>query len=243
MKAQKSKNLKITIALLATIMLSMNFAFAIEKEEDSKNLISNNLANGNVTVSYASILDEAKTETGQTGSYDLAHFEFSKNMKLNGKHLNEGEYEVRLIDYHAGLALNFHSLSDKSSDDIQVMLDKSTGTNSELFSYTMIPIDYNKLLGEINWKGSHYSFSMEIALSNIIFSYLEREELENDADWLDYYQAAIYSYKYQIDLEDSYKWAKKALKLNENEYTMSLNKMYLEILNDNAQQLSSLQNE
>jgi hypothetical protein len=79
-------------------------------------------------------------------------------------------------------------------------------------------------------------------LSNTIFSYLEKEESENTSDWVDYYQAAIYAYKNNIDLEDSYKWAQKALKSDENEYTRNLNRMYLESFEENteAQQLSAL---
>ena len=104
-------------------------------------------------------------------------------------------------------------------------------------------MENDKLAGEFNWKDNQYTFSMEIALSNTIFSYLEQEEDLNTSDWVDYYQAAIYAYKNNIDLDDSYEWAQKALKTDKNEHTIKLNSMYISALGqeNEAQQLTALQ--
>ena len=127
--------------------------------------------------------------------------------------------------------------------DTQVALDERKGTYTEFINYSLQVIEDDKIAGEFNWKESTYTFSMEVSLSNALFSYLDKGERENTTEWIDYYQVAIYAYKNNIDIVESYELAQQALKQESNEYTQELNRMYLDALDqDNAQQLSALQN-
>lgn len=243
MNTRKFNKLRNAALIVASILLSASITLSSGQGSDKQNSISYNLDKGSVEISYLSIQDPNNSEMLTLDNVQAAYFDLSRNMTVNGTHINKGEYEVSLISYKNGLGFNFHSLDDKKRPDTQVALDAEKSTYSEFLDYSLRVIEADKIAGEFNWKESKYKFSMEIALSNTIFSYLEKEENENTSDWVDYYQAAIYAYKNDIDLETSYKWAQKALKSEENQYTMNLNTMYLEALDQNteAQQLSALQ--
>lgn len=243
MNTRKFNKLRNAALIVASILLSASITLSSGQGSDKQNSISYNLDKGSVEISYLSIQDPNNSEMLTLDNVQAAYFDLSRNMTVNGTHINKGEYEVSLISYKNGLGFNFHSLDDKKRPDTQVALDAEKSGYSEFLDYSLRVIEADKIAGEFNWKESKYKFSMEIALSNTIFSYLEKEENENTSDWVDYYQAAIYAYKNDIDLETSYKWAQKALKSEENQYTMNLNTMYLEALDQNteAQQLSALQ--
>ena len=235
------KALKNITLIAASILLITGSSFASVKEVSTNNSISYHLENGKIEIDYLSI--QSPSETADMTLLTPAIFDFSKNMTLNGKHINKGRYEVSPLIAEDGAAFVFHPLDDKYMADIRVDLEATHGHYSEWLSYSLETVEEDKLVGEFNWKDLHYTFSMEIALSNKIFSYLEKEEKDKTTDWLDYYQVAIYSYKNNINLESAFEWAQKALKKEQNEYTMDLNRRYIEALNkDNTtQQLSALQ--
>jgi hypothetical protein len=235
------KTLKNITLITASMLLILTSSLASDKEAMSNNSISYHLANGSVEIQYQSI--QGPSEVLDLEILRPAIFDFSKNMTVNGKHINKGQYEVRPLNVEDGVVFNFHPVNDKTLADTQVKLVAGEGQFSEWLNYSLAPVEDDKLLGEFNWKEAHYIFSMEIALSNTLFSYLEKEEEDHSSDWLDYYQVAIYSYKNNINLNSSYKWAQKALKKEQNEYTMDLNRKYIEALNkdNSAQQLSALQ--
>jgi len=243
MKATKMNTLKKVTLLIITILSSVSITLASGQGDKKQNSLSYNLEKGSIEISYVSIQDQNDAEMLTLSSVKPALFNLSKNMNVNGTHIKKGEYEVSLIEYKNGLGFNFHALNNKKRNDVQVALITEKDTYSEWLGYSLEVVEDDKIVGEFNWKENKYTFSMEIALSNTIFSYLEKEEKENTSDWEDYYQAAIYAYKNNIDIEDSYKWAQKALKSDENEYTRNLNRMYLESFEENteAQQLSALQ--
>jgi len=235
------KALKKISLIAASVLLFTGSSIASEKEAMSSNSISYHLENENIEIEYLSI--QGQSERTDLALLAPAIFDFSKNMTVNGKHINKGRYEVSPIIIEDGIAFIFHPMDDKYMTDIKVDLEANLGHYSKWLSYSLETVEEDKVLGEFNWKDLHYAFSMEIALSNTLFSYLEKEEKDKTTDWLDYYQAAIYSYKNNINLESAFEWAQKALKKERNEYTMDLNRRYIEALNkDNtAQQLSSLQ--
>lgn len=243
MKATKMNTLKKVTLMIIAILSSASITFASGQDE-KQNSLSYNLEKGSIEISYVSIQDQNDSEMLTLSMVKPAHFNLSRNMNVNGTHIKKGEYEVSLIEYKDGLGFNFHALNNKKRSDVQVALIAEKDAYSEWLGYSLEVVENDKIVGEFNWKENKYMFSMEIALSNTIFSYLEKEESENTSDWVDYYQAAIYAYKNNIDLEDSYKWAQKALKSDENEYTRNLNRMYLESFEENteAQQLSALRN-
>lgn len=242
MKAKRMNNLKRFTLIIVSVLLSASITFATGPNEAKQNSLSYNLAKGSVNISYLSIQDLNNDQMLTLSTVKPALFDLSKNMNVNGTHIMEGKYEVSLIEYKDGLGFNFHSLEDRKRGDVQVALITENDSYSEWLGYSLEVVEDDKIVGEFNWKEHKYKFSMEIALSNTIFSYLEKEELENTDDWVDYYQAAIYAYKNNIDLESSYEWAQKALRSESNEYTLNLNAMYLEALdqNNDAQQLSAL---
>lgn len=243
MKAKRMNNLKKAMLLMLSILISASFTFSNGQEAANENNISYNLDRGSVDINYISLQDPNKSDMLTLDNVQPAHFVFTKNMNVNGTHINDGEYEVSLIEFKDGLGFNFHSLDDKKRVDTQVALNRQKGKYSEWLNYSLRVVEDDKLAGEFNWKENKYTFSMEIALSNTIFSYLEKEEVDKTADWIDYYQAAIYAYKNDIDLTDSYVWAQKALKSDQNQHTINLNRMYVEALGQDteAQQLSALQ--
>jgi hypothetical protein len=243
MKTVKMNTLRKVTLIVIAILVSASITFASGQDEVKQNSLSYNLEKGSVEISYLSIQDPNESEMLTLSTIEPAHFELSKNMNVNGTHIEKGEYEVSLIEFENGLGFNFHSLDSRKRSDVQVALLAENDSYSEWLGYSLEVVEDDKIVGEFNWKDNKYTFSMEIALSNTIFSYLEKEENENTSDWVDYYQAAIYAYKNNIDLEESYKWAQKALRSDENEYTTRLNRMYLESFDGNtdAQQLSALQ--
>ena len=243
MKTIEMNNLRKVALVILSVIFIASYAIASGQGEMKKNTISYELSKGSVDIEYVSIQDQSETIMLTLETVEPANFVFSKNMNVNGTHLNKGEYEVSLIELEDGLGFNFHSLDDKKRSDVQVTLEGKKSSYSEWLDYSIRVIENDKLAGEFNWKNKQYTFSMEIALSNTIFSYLEKEEEENTSDWVDYYQAAIYAYKNNIDLNDSYQWAQKALKTDNNEHTQKLNSMYINALSqeNEAQQLSALQ--
>lgn len=243
MKTVKMNTLRKVTLIVIAVLVSASITFASGQDEVKQNSLSYNLEKGSVEISYLSIQDPNESEMLTLSTIEPANFELSKNMNVNGTHIEKGEYEVSLIEYENGLGFNFHSLDSRKRSDVQVALLAENDSYSEWLGYSLKVVEDDKIVGEFNWKDNKYTFSMEIALSNTIFSYLEKEENENTSDWVDYYQAAIYAYKNNIDLEESYKWAQKALRSDENEYTTRLNRMYLESFDGNtdAQQLSALQ--
>lgn len=226
---------------LATFIFSMSLLFvSAEGNKDSNtNTLSYDLGNAEVSIEY---LNESISDNKESiAELNPAIINLSKNMTVNGDHLNKGEYKVVLKESQSGLTLSFQSTAN-DDEALTVQLDSKMGEHSDFINYSLWIIENDKLQGEINYDGKDYTFTMEVSLSNKIFSYLEREELENSSDWLDYYQAGIYAYKNNIDLDKSYKYAEKALQAGQNEYTIELSLLYLEALgrDTEAQQLSAL---
>lgn len=243
MKTTRLNNFGNAILILMILIISAGTSLALEPLSNINNTISYNLEKGKVSISYLSIHNPNDQEDHlKLENVQAAYFDLSRNMKVNGTHINKGNYEVSLIELNDGLGFNFHSLDYKKQADIQVALIGESSDYNEFLNYSLKMIENDKIEGQINWKENKYTFSMEIALSNSIFYSLENKENEKTCCWMDYYQVALYAYKNQIDLEKSYEWAQKAMKLDQNEYTLSLNKMYIEKLNENAQQFTSLQN-
>lgn len=230
-----------TVAILLIAILFTSTKLLAGGNKNNENTLSYNLGKASVDIKYISMQDPNTSDQLTLRNIQAAHFEFSKNMNVNDVHIGRGEYEVSLIEFEGGLGFNFHVL-DVRKEDIQVALDEKKGQYNEWLNYTLQVVEDDKIAGEFNWKENTYTFSMEVSISNKVFSYLEREEQENTSEWIDYYQAAIYAYKNDIDLDHSFTWAKKALEANQNEHTLELNMLYLEALgrDDEAQQLSAL---
>jgi hypothetical protein len=220
---------KITFVLFVLLFASSNINASGNKKE-KENKLSYSLEWASVDINYISMHDPNTTNQLTLKNIKPAEFIFSKNMSVNTIHVRKGSYEVSLIEYKSGLGFNFHSTVNSKQKDIQVALNEKKGKYNEWLNYELEIVENDKIAGEFNWKGSNYAFSMEVSISNSIFSYLNKEEKENTTEWIDYYQAAIYSYKNNIDLENSYSWAEKALKTDQNEYTLKLNMLYLEAL-------------
>ena len=234
-----------TTRTLATVLMAFLFTSATllagGHKDSQENSLSINLTKGSVDIKYISSQDLSKTDRLSLKNVQAALFIFTRNMSVNDVHINRGEYEVSLIEFKDGLGFNFHSLKSKQ-EDIQVALNEKNGKYSEFLNYNLHVIEDDKIAGEFNWKESTYTFTMEVSLSNTIFSYLQKEEEEKTVEWIDYYQASIYSLKNDIDIANSYSWARKALTADQNEHTIKLNILYLEALgrDDEAQQLSAL---
>jgi hypothetical protein len=243
MKATRMNNFRKIALLILSVIFGAGVTLATGPSASIKNSISYSLDQGTVSISYLNIHNTNDQENDLSpDNVEPAIFELSRNMKVNGSHINKGDYEVSLIETANGLGFNFHSLDKRKQADIQVALTSEPGEYAEFLNYSLQVIENDKIAGQINWKENKYTFSMEIALSNAIFTSLERKENEKNYDWMDYYQAAIYAYKNKIDLEKSYEWAEKAMKLNQNQYTVNLSILYLESMGQNteAQQLSAL---
>lgn len=236
-----SKKFRTLATLLVAVLFASTNLLAGGNKDDNENTLSYKLERASVDIKYITMQDPNTTERLTLNNIQPAHFEFSKNMNVNDVHIRSGEYEVSLIEFKDGLGFNFHAL-DTKREDIKVALDTKKGKYNEWLNYTLHIVENDKIAGEFNWKESTYTFTMEVSISNNVFSYLQKEELENTTEWIDYYQAAIYAYKNNIDLNSSFSWAKKALSADQNEHTIKLNMLYLEALgrSTEAQQLSAL---
>lgn len=203
--------------------------------EAKSNLLSYDLGKAKVNIEFDNQSADVSTKI------QAAIFSFNKNMTINGTHINKGVYDVTLRESQLGTTLIFYS-NAKKEENVSLLLESIDAADSDYMNYSLEQIEEDKLKVEIAYKGVKYAFTMELALSNIIFSHLNKEEYENTSDWLDYYQAGIYAYKNNIDLEKSFKYAERALKEGQNEYTIELSLLYLEALGRNyeAQQLSAL---
>ena len=241
MRTLKSKTTRTLATLLIAILFSSTSLFAGGNKETKENTLSYELNKGSVDIKYISMQDPNSSDRLTLKNIQAAQFSFTRNMNVNNVHIASGEYEVSLIEFEDGLGFNFHALDNKK-EDVQIALDERQGVYSEWLNYDLQVVEDDKIAGKFNWKESTYTFTMEVSISNSVFTYLQKEELENTVEWIDYYQAAIYAYKNNIDLDRSFSWAKKALHADQNEHTIELNMLYLEALgrDDEAQQLSAL---
>ena len=130
----------------------------------------------------------------------------------------------------------------KSSKVKEVQLDARSADMSKFINISLARVEDDKLMGSIAFEDKIYEFSMEVSLSNKIFAHFQKEQDQRSADWLDYYQTAIYAYKHKINLEESYAIAQKALEAEQNEHTIELSLLYLEALgrSEEAQEFSAL---
>jgi len=241
MRTLKIKRLRKVATLVLAVLFTGSSLLAGGNKDEKENTLSYNLDRGSVDISYISMQDPNTADQLTLKNIQAATFEFTRNMNVNNVHIERGDYEVSLIEFENGLGFNFHSLNTKR-EDVQVALEEKKGKYNEWLNYTFQVVEDDKIAGEFNWKDSKYAFSIEVSISNTIFSYLEKEERENTVEWIDYYQAAIYAFKNDIDLDESFSMAKKALHADQNEHTLELNMLYLEALgrDDEAQQLSAL---
>lgn len=225
---------KSKISLLA-IALIMSFPAIAEENENEVNkkenhvILAYDLDNAHVEIDYLSVRD-FNTDQNLTLEYvKPAKFDLSRNMEVNGIHILSGQYVVSIIETTEGLAFNFHS-KDNKQKDIQVELIASQGTYSEWLKYSLEVTEPDKIEGNFNWKENSYSFELEVSFSNYIFADLAKAESVSQATWLDFYQVGIYSYSRNIDIPKSFRYAKKAYKKEQNEYTSKLMALYLTAL-------------
>lgn len=223
-----------SISLLVFAMLFSFSAMAGEKEKGNKKkdnhvILAYDLDRAHIEIDYLLINDQNRETNLTVDNVEPAIFNLSRNMEVNGIHVSSGQYEVSLIEKSNGLAFNFHNQS-RRSEDIQVQLIASPGNYSQWLNYSLEVTEPDKISGEFNWKENTYSFDMEISLSNYVFSYIEKAKKENTAEWIDLYQAGIYAFVHDIDLENSFKYAEKAYKKEQNVYTTELKAMYLTAL-------------
>jgi hypothetical protein len=230
------KNLrkKASTALLVVAMLFSFSVYAGNKDKAKKSkenhvILAYDIDKAHIEIDYLSINDLNSDENLTLDNVKPAVFDLSHNMNVNGTHISNGEYVVSLIKFDDGLGFNFHNISRKT-DDIQVALVASPGKYSKYLNYSLAVTEPDKISGEFNWKENTYSFDMEISLSNYVFSVIESARYNNTAEWIDLYQAGIYAYANNIDLENSYIYAEKAYKKEQNEYTTELKAMYLTAL-------------
>jgi hypothetical protein len=219
------------------LIVAMFFSFSVyagdkdkgKKSKENHVILAYDLDKAHVEIDYLSINDLNTEENLTLDNVKPAVFDLSHNMDVNGTHISGGEYVVSLIKLDDGLGFNFHNISRKT-EDIQVALFASPGEYSNYLNYSLEVTEQDKISGEFNWKENTYSFDMEISISNYVFTEIEDARSNNTAEWIDFYQAGIYAYLHNIDLENSYIYAKKAYKKEQNEYTTELKAMYLTAL-------------
>jgi len=224
----KKFSLKNTLGLLAAaaiLTLSSAEAFAGNEDDGKPIHLTYALGSARVDIDFLSINDLNDQENLTLDNVKPAEFNLTRDMTVNGVHIKKGEYEVTLIKHSDGLALNFDA-QNKHVDTKVIALSEKDGEFTNWLNYSLKATDASKVVGEINWKAKTYTFEMEVSLTNYIFSYLDKAVRENNVEWIDYYQAGIYAFKYNIDLKNSVKYAEKALKADKNQYTEELVALY-----------------
>lgn len=226
------RNSKLSLLAIALMISFSAFAGGDENEANKKEnhvILAYDLDNAHVEIDYLSVRDFNTDQNLTLKNVKPAKFDLSRNMEVNGTHVTSGHYVVSLIETTKGLAFNFHN-QDNKQNDIQVELIASQGTYSEWLKYSLEVTEPDKIEGNFNWKENSYSFELEVSLSNYIFAELAKVESAAQATWLDFYQAGIYSYSRNIDIQNSFKYAKKAYKKEQNGYTTKLMALYLTAL-------------
>jgi hypothetical protein len=228
----KNLSKKTTTALLAVAMLFSVSVYAGDPDKKKNNnenhvILAYDLDKAHIEIDYLSINDLNAGENLTLDNVKPAVFDLSHNMEVNGTHISSGDYVVSLIKTEKGLGFNFHNINNRKAEDIQVELVEAPGEYSQFLNYSLEVTEPDKISGEFNWKDNTYTFDMEISLSNYVFSSIEKARSNNTAEWIDLYQAGIYAYANNIDLENSYIYAEKAYKKEQNEYTTELKAMYL----------------
>ena len=226
-------------SLLAAALLFSLTAMAREKEKDKRKnenhvILAYDLNKAHIEIDYLLINDQNSGSNLTLDNIEPAIFNLTRNMDVNGTHITSGKYEVSLIEKGDGLAFNFHN-KEKKTNDVQVQLVSISGTYSSWVNYSLEVTEPDIILGEFKWKENTYTFEMEISLSNYVFSYIEKAKKEHTAEWIDLYQAGIYAFVHDIDLENSYKYAEKAYKKEQNKYTTELKVMYLNSMGREAE--------
>lgn len=225
---------RMTTALLAIAMLFSFSAMADGEKDGNKKkenhvILAYDLDKAHIEIDYLLINDQNAIENLTVDNVVPAVFDLSRNMNVNGTHISSGQYVVSLIEKSDGLAFNFHS-KNKKTDDVQVQLIASPGTYSPWLNYSLEVTESDKISGEFNWKENTYSFEMQISMSNYVFAHIEKAKRERSAEWIDLYQAGIYAYVHEIDLSNSYDYAERAYKKDQNAYTTELMALYLTAL-------------
>jgi len=230
----KNFSKRMSTALLALAVLLSFSAMAGEPEKGSKKkgnhvILAYDLDKAHIEIDYLLINDQNSESDLTIDNVKPAVFDLSRNMDVNGTHIARGQYVVSIIEKSDGLAFNFHNKS-KKTDDVQVQLIASPGDYSPWLNYSLEVTEPDKISGEFNWKENTYSFEMEISMSNYVFAHVEKAKRENTAEWIDLYQAGAYAYVRDIDLSNSFNYAQKAYKKDQNEYTSELMALYLTAL-------------
>lgn len=220
--------------LLAVAIFFSYSAIAGGGDEESKKkenhvILAYDLDKAHIEIDYLLINDQNIESNLTVDNIKPAIFDLSQNMEVNGVHVLSGQYVVSLKENSEGIAFNFHN-KNKKTKDVMVQLNSSPGSYSAYLNYSLEVIEHNKITGKFNWKENIYSFNMKISLSNSVFAHIEKANLEHNADWLDLYQAGIYAYINDIALSDSFKYAQKAYKKEQNGYTTELMVLYLTAL-------------
>ena len=233
-RIMKKFSKRMSTTLLALAMLFSFSAMADGEKEGKKKkenhvILAYDLDKAHIEIDYLLINDQNSESDLTIDNVKPAIFELSRNMEVNGVHILSGQYVVSLIEKSDGLAFNFHNKSKKTVD-VQVQLITSPGTYSEWLNYSLEVTDPDNISGEFNWKENTYSFDMKVSLSNYVFAHIEKAKKERSAEWIDLYQAGIYAYVRDIDLANSYNYAQRAYKKEQNEYTAELMTLYLSAL-------------
>jgi hypothetical protein len=234
----KKLSKRMNTSLLALAML-LSFSALAEGEERSDKkenhvILAYDLDRAHIEIDYLLIKDQNFESNLTIDNVKPAIFDLSQNMEVNGVHILSGQYVVNLIENSEGLAFNFYNKS-KKIEDVQVQLISSPGTYSPYLNYSLEVTGQDKISGEFNWKENIYSFDMEISLSNYVFAHIKKAKLEHTANWLDFYQAGLYAFVNDINLSDSYNYAERAYKKEQNEYTAELMALYLTALGRNSE--------
>jgi hypothetical protein len=234
----KKLSKRMSTSLLALAML-LSFSAMAEGEEGSEKkenhvILAYDLDRAHIEIDYLLINDQNFESNLTIDNVKPATFDLSQNMEVNGVHILSGQYAVSLIENSDGLAFNFDNNS-KKFEDIQVQLISSPGTYSAYLNYSLEVTEQDKISGKFNWKENTYSFDMEISLSNYVFAHIKKAKLEHSATWLDFYQAGMYAYVNDINLSESFDYAEKDYKKEQNEYTTEHMALYLKALGRNSE--------
>ena len=164
-------------------------------------------------------------KTWRTGANSNTKVTFSSDVSIDGQTLNAGSYGLYTVPNENSWEIIFYSESDNSGvprdwDDTKIVAKTSVEVysmpmNVETFTITFDDVSSTSAVIGLLWEKTYVGIKFEVPTDKLVSETIEAV-MAASPEAGDYYNAAIYYRKQELDIKKANEWMEKAMSLTEN---------------------------
>lgn len=171
------------------------------------------------------------------GANENTTISFTHDVTVDGKPLAAGIYGLHMIPTESEWTIIFSknhtawgSFSYKETEDaLRIKVKPASAEFKECLSYEFTELKSNSALLSLHWENLKVPFKIEADVQNIVLQDM-RTTLNSGAalTWRDFYEAAFYCNKNNVNMDEAFKWIEESIKKEEHFTNLQLKAKMLE---------------